>query len=47
MVAERCLWGRSGRVPIVPAQVAHAGLVGAAELAWEPCLDDPQAAMAP
>ncbi|MFD7644796.1 ROK family protein [Kitasatospora sp. NPDC059795] len=42
-VAERCLWGRSGRVPIVPAQVAHAGLVGAAELAWEPYLEDPQA----
>ncbi|BAJ27486.1 MULTISPECIES: ROK family protein [Kitasatospora] len=43
VVADRCLWGRSGRIPIVPAQVAHAGLVGAAELAWEPYLDDPQA----
>ncbi|MFJ1707716.1 ROK family protein [Kitasatospora sp. NPDC088346] len=44
VVADRCLWGRSGRVPIVPAQVRHAGLVGAAELAWEYYLDDPQAA---
>ncbi|GAA0702211.1 ROK family protein [Kitasatospora atroaurantiaca] len=43
VVADRCLWGRSGRVPIVPAEVTHAGLVGAAELAWEPYLDDPQA----
>ncbi|WP_354639043.1 ROK family protein [Kitasatospora camelliae] len=43
VVADRCLWGRSGRVPIVPAQVTHAGLVGAAELAWEPYLNDPQA----
>jgi predicted NBD/HSP70 family sugar kinase len=42
VVADRCLWGRSGRVPIVPAQVDHAGLVGAAELAWEPYLQDPQ-----
>ncbi|MEU9130986.1 ROK family protein [Kitasatospora sp. NPDC048540] len=46
VVADRCLWGRSGRVPIVPAQVHHAGLVGAAELAWEPYLDDPQATAA-
>ncbi|MGW4379117.1 ROK family protein, partial [Kitasatospora sp. NPDC004531] len=45
VVAERCLWGRSGRVPIVPAQLAHAGLVGAAELAWEPYLEDPQAVL--
>ncbi|GJF32035.1 hypothetical protein KNE206_47350 [Kitasatospora sp. NE20-6] len=43
VVADRCLWGRSGRVPIVPAQVDHAGLAGAAELAWEPYLQDPQA----
>ncbi|MFF0393604.1 ROK family protein [Kitasatospora sp. NPDC004615] len=47
VVAERCLWGRSGRVPIVPAQVVHAGLVGAAELAWEPYLEDPQAVATP
>ncbi|GLW55837.1 hypothetical protein Kpho01_38480 [Kitasatospora phosalacinea] len=47
VVADRCLWGRSGRIPIVPAQVGHAGLVGAAELAWEPYLDDPQAVAAP
>ncbi|GAA4841934.1 ROK family protein [Kitasatospora terrestris] len=46
VVADRCLWGRSGRVPIVPAQVRHAGLVGAAELAWQPYLADPQAVTA-
>ncbi|GAA2151698.1 ROK family protein [Kitasatospora kazusensis] len=46
VVADRCLWGRSGRVPIVAAELAHAGLVGAAELAWEPCLHDPQAVAA-
>jgi predicted NBD/HSP70 family sugar kinase len=42
VVADRSLWGRSGRIPIVPAAVRHAGLVGAAELAWEPYLNDPQ-----
>ncbi|MCU7825727.1 ROK family protein [Kitasatospora sp. DSM 101779] len=46
VVADRCLWGRSGRVPIVPAQVDHAGLAGAAELAWQPYLHDPQAVYA-
>lgn len=46
VVADRSLWGRSGRVPIVPAEVTHAGLVGAAELAWEPYLRDPQAVAA-
>ncbi|MGW4651044.1 ROK family protein [Kitasatospora sp. NPDC004289] len=45
VVAERCLWGRSGRVPIVPAEVTHAGLVGAAELAWAPYLHDPQSVL--
>ncbi|WTU05034.1 ROK family protein [Kitasatospora sp. NBC_00070] len=45
VVAERCLWGRSGRVPIVPAEVTHAGLVGAGELAWAPYLNDPQSVL--
>ncbi|WP_280718995.1 ROK family protein [Kitasatospora sp. MAP5-34] len=46
VVADRCLLGRSGRMPIVAAEVTHAGLVGAAELAWEPLLHDPQAVAA-
>ncbi|WP_407992255.1 ROK family protein [Kitasatospora sp. CMC57] len=46
VVAERCLWGRSGRVPIVSAEVTHAGLVGAGELAWAPYLNDPQSVLA-
>ncbi|KQV16673.1 ROK family protein [Kitasatospora sp. Root107] len=45
VVAERCLWGRSGRVPIVSAEVTHAGLVGAGELAWAPYLNDPQSVL--
>ncbi len=44
VVARRSLWGRSGEVPIVAATVDHAGLVGAAELAWQPYLNSPQLA---
>jgi predicted NBD/HSP70 family sugar kinase len=39
VVAERSLWGRG--VPLLPSGLEHAGLVGAAELAWQPVLDDP------
>ncbi|MEU6084453.1 ROK family protein [Streptomyces sp. NPDC047108] len=46
VVAERSLWGRSGGVPILPCTLDHNSLVGAAELAWQPVLDDPLAAMA-
>ncbi len=46
VVAERCLWGRSGRVPIVGAALDHGALVGAAELAWRPYLADPQSVAA-
>ncbi|WP_033333033.1 MULTISPECIES: ROK family protein [Streptomyces] len=42
VVAERSLWGRSGRVPIVGAELAHGALAGAAELGWGPYLADPQ-----
>lgn len=42
VVAERCLWGRSGRVPIVGAALEHSALAGAAEMAWRPYLADPQ-----
>ncbi|QDY75480.1 ROK family protein [Streptomyces qinzhouensis] len=41
VVADRSLWGRSGGVPILPCTLDHNTLVGAAELAWQPVLDDP------
>lgn len=41
VVADRSLWGRSGGVPILPCTLDHNSLVGAAELAWQPVLDDP------
>ncbi|PYC82154.1 hypothetical protein C7C46_10580 [Streptomyces tateyamensis] len=43
LVARHSLWGRCDQVPVVAAEVCHAGLVGAAEFAWEPYLRDPQA----
>jgi predicted NBD/HSP70 family sugar kinase len=45
VVADRSLWGRSGGVPILPCVLDHHSLVGAAELAWQPVLDDPLAAL--
>ncbi|MFD5898535.1 MULTISPECIES: ROK family protein [unclassified Streptomyces] len=45
VVADRSLWGRSGSVPILPCTLDHNSLVGAAELAWQPVLDDPLAAL--
>lgn len=44
IVAERSLWGRVCQVRIVPAELEHAELTGAAELAWQPYLTDPQLA---
>ncbi|MFF1422395.1 ROK family protein [Streptomyces sp. NPDC058280] len=41
VVADRSLWGRSGGVPILPCTLDHNSLVGAAEVAWQPVLDDP------
>ncbi|WP_428814655.1 ROK family protein [Streptomyces albus subsp. chlorinus] len=41
VVADRSLWGRSGSVPVLPSALEHNSLVGAAELAWQPVLDDP------
>ncbi|WP_415952922.1 ROK family transcriptional regulator [Streptomyces sp. KLOTTS4A1] len=41
VVADRSLWGRSGGVPILSCTLDHNSLVGAAELAWQPVLDDP------
>ncbi|MEU3601742.1 ROK family protein [Streptomyces sp. NPDC006798] len=46
VVADRSLWGRSGGVPILPCTLDHNSLVGAAELAWQPVLDDPLRALA-
>ncbi|MEV0277952.1 ROK family protein [Streptomyces sp. NPDC050610] len=45
VVADRSLWGRSGGVPILPCILDHHSLVGAAELAWQPVLDDPLGAL--
>lgn len=45
VLADRSLWGRSGGVPVVPSSLEHNSLVGAAELAWQPVLDDPLGAL--
>ena len=47
VVEERSLWGRSGNVPLLACTLRHNSLVGAGELAWQPVLDDPLAALAP
>ncbi|MCH0542767.1 ROK family protein [Streptomyces sp. MUM 203J] len=46
VVADRSLWGRSGGVPILGCTLPHNSLAGAAELAWQPVLDDPLTALA-
>ncbi|MFE9493235.1 ROK family protein [Streptomyces collinus] len=45
VVADRSLWGQSGGVPILACTLDHNSLVGAAELAWQPVLDDPLGAL--
>ncbi|UQI46546.1 ROK family protein [Streptomyces sp. HU2014] len=45
VVADRSLWGRSGSVPILSCTLDHNSLIGAAEAAWQPVLDDPLAAL--
>ncbi|KOV61102.1 hypothetical protein ADL01_32135 [Streptomyces sp. NRRL WC-3618] len=45
VVADRSLWGRSGGVPILACTLDYNSLVGAAELAWQPVLDDPLRAL--
>ncbi|MGI5350837.1 ROK family protein [Streptomyces sp. CA-250714] len=45
VVADRSLWGLSGSVPVLPSELEHNSLVGAAELAWQPVLDDPIGAL--
>jgi predicted NBD/HSP70 family sugar kinase len=41
VVAQRSLWGERGSVPVTACTLDHNSLVGAAELAWQPVLDDP------
>jgi predicted NBD/HSP70 family sugar kinase len=40
-VAARSPWDRGAAVPIAPCALDDAALVGAAELAWQPVLDNP------
>mgnify|MGYP001184720649 CR=1 FL=1 len=47
VVERHSLWGRSGDIPVLPCTLAHNSLVGAAELAWQPVLDDPLGALEP
>ena len=46
-VAGRGPWGRAAGVPLVPAALEHSVLIGAAEIAWQPVLDNPALAPAP
>ena len=40
-VAVRSPWGRGSSVPVLGCALDNGSLVGAAELAWQPALDDP------
>ncbi|MCF3965222.1 ROK family protein [Streptomyces fuscigenes] len=44
-VGDRSLWGRSSSVPVLACALGHNSLVGAAEVAWQPVLDDPLGAL--
>jgi predicted NBD/HSP70 family sugar kinase len=46
-VALRSPWGRGAAVPIQACVLHHGSLIGAAELAWQPVLDDPAILRAP
>lgn len=46
VVARRSLWGGRGSVPLLACTLDHNSLVGAAELAWQPVLDDPLTTLA-
>ena len=41
IVADRSPWGRGSSVPVLGCALDNGGLIGAAELAWQPVLDDP------
>jgi predicted NBD/HSP70 family sugar kinase len=45
-VAARSPWGRGAGVPVRACVLDDGGLIGAAELAWQPILDDPRRAAA-
>ena len=40
-VAARSPWGRGSSVPLLGCALDNGSLIGAAELAWQPVLDDP------
>ena len=40
-VAERSPWGRGSSVPVAGCALENGSLIGAAELAWQPVLEDP------
>jgi predicted NBD/HSP70 family sugar kinase len=40
-VAQRTPWGRGSSVPVLGCALEDGSLIGAAELAWQPVLDDP------
>jgi predicted NBD/HSP70 family sugar kinase len=40
-VAARSPWGRGSSVPLLGCALEAGSLIGAAELAWQPVLDDP------
>lgn len=46
-VADRSPWGRAAGVPLAPAALEHSSLIGAAEIAWQPVLDNPSLAQSP
>jgi predicted NBD/HSP70 family sugar kinase len=41
-VAERSPWGRGSSVPVLGCALTQGSLIGAAELAWQPVLEDPR-----
>jgi len=42
-IAERSPWNRGAEIPVRATTLDHATLIGAAELAWQPVLDNPEA----
>jgi predicted NBD/HSP70 family sugar kinase len=46
-VADRSPWGRAAGIPLVPAALEHSAVIGAAEIAWQPVLDNPALAPSP
>jgi predicted NBD/HSP70 family sugar kinase len=46
-VAQHSPWGRGAAIPVEPCALDDAGLIGAAEVAWQPVLDNPALLRAP